>query len=230
VTAGPDTTLFDAIPLYSSDLSKPFPLFDEAEHNYDSTWKQQLDDLQALWEQTTASGGGQNLGVGDGLPIQDLNIDGLFVDSSGSTSFGAALSSAPTSIPSASGIGVDLGSMGPSSTGSFSPDGQRLASASAPLQRKFFVLFFLHSAIGSCCGVYLIIQKLQRLTLEGAFWTHRVRPCGLMFLQRTSTFISTSSPFQVIDDFGSKFQHGRVGKLHLECELSQYGSYTTVPA
>ncbi|KAJ2915986.1 hypothetical protein MD484_g4433, partial [Candolleomyces efflorescens] len=122
-TATPETLpVFDGIPLYSSDLSKPFPLFDEAEHGqYD--WKRQLGELQALWDQ--AAVGGQ------GLAVQDLSssVDGSaggsgFVDST----FGGA----------GAASGMDMGLVGPpSSTGSFEPHGlgSRAPSGSVPLQQ-----------------------------------------------------------------------------------------------
>ncbi|KAJ2935650.1 hypothetical protein H1R20_g1444, partial [Candolleomyces eurysporus] len=123
-SARPDA-LLDAIPLYSSDLSKPFPLFDEANHSYDATWKQQLDELQALWDQT-ANSGGQSVAAGTGLSIQDMSsVDNLFVDSLASTSFDVPHPPSSSKSVLTASAGLDVGSIGPSST----------APTAAPIQQ-----------------------------------------------------------------------------------------------
>jgi hypothetical protein len=49
----------DAIPLYISDLSKPFPPFNQLDGEHSLAWKRQLDELDALWGDVASGEGNQ---------------------------------------------------------------------------------------------------------------------------------------------------------------------------
>lgn len=116
---------FEGIPLYSSDLSKPFPLFNEVTDDslyagYGSTsWKQQLDELHTMWEQTTS---GQSLASGSGLPQQNM----------------AAAESSFRDLLELTGFGPQAGSSSAISATSGSHGGS-MGGTTVPLQRTFSV-------------------------------------------------------------------------------------------
>ncbi|KAJ2915987.1 hypothetical protein MD484_g4430, partial [Candolleomyces efflorescens] len=126
----------DTIPLYVSDLSKPFPTFNQLDGEHSLAWKRQLDELDALWGEGAGDEDSQGR-ISAHLSPSSFVSAGLSAHSMVANPSIFTTSTGPNDLIGTSSRGPALSTFPPSDTYSFDPGSDLLGIQDATLWSDF---------------------------------------------------------------------------------------------